>query len=306
MEIQAVIQYYSNASKRTQDSWIFQALVYLMFVADTVCTISMYICVYLYSITHWGDPTYLAKQNWCGTALLVTTEITAVTVQGFLIARYWKMSKNIYVTPVLVIAMLTAAGGWAGTLDKLVTFTEYSQRDQLTSFVTILWSTSAATDIAIALALLWQFSQIRTTFKTTQSLIYKLMVATIQTGTITSIIQVATVATFVTNNKTNIATSFVICLGRFYALSMLHNLNSRAELKRGAAVASDAFSGSIGNATSISAVNAIGVAVSPCYELSVATMGMNDKGTLDLSDHGHNDLNSPFGQKKVSIVPLEP
>jgi len=46
LELLAVIQFYS-ASKRNDDSPRFQAVVYFMFVVDTVCTVANYANVYL-------------------------------------------------------------------------------------------------------------------------------------------------------------------------------------------------------------------------------------------------------------------
>ena len=47
LELVAVIQYYS-VSKRSQDSLLFQAMVYFTFVVDTVSTIAA--CTYFYLV----------------------------------------------------------------------------------------------------------------------------------------------------------------------------------------------------------------------------------------------------------------
>jgi hypothetical protein len=82
------------------------------------------------------------------------------------------------------------------------------------------FSTSAAADIAIALALLWQLSRIQSSFEATQrctlisyfywpcawtlfSLIHKLMVSTIQTGAVTSIVAIIILITFLTDKESN-------------------------------------------------------------------------------------------------------
>jgi len=46
LEVVTVIQYYS-ATKRKQDTRLFQAMVYFTFLVDTVSTISSYVTVYL-------------------------------------------------------------------------------------------------------------------------------------------------------------------------------------------------------------------------------------------------------------------
>jgi len=215
-------------------------MVYFTFVVDTVSTIFTYTCVYLYTITHWGDVSYLQKQYWQGTAVIATTALTETIVQCFLIYRFWKMTQNIYVTSVLNLLMLASLAGSLATVINLVMYTEFAQRDKLVLSATIWSGTNVASNVAIALALLWQLRRIKSPFKATRGLIHKLMASTISTGTLTSVFSVVGVILFVCNNSSNAATAFSFCEGRVFALTMLYNLNNRRSLNRGSVNTSDA------------------------------------------------------------------
>ncbi|KAJ7786832.1 hypothetical protein B0H14DRAFT_3506300 [Mycena olivaceomarginata] len=71
------------------DDWKLKTLVSVAILVDTVSVLGDYACVYLYTITHAGDPVYLADQHWPIPLHIITTDVIAVMVQSFLIARYW-------------------------------------------------------------------------------------------------------------------------------------------------------------------------------------------------------------------------
>jgi len=245
-----------------------------------------------------GDVHYLEGQYWPSTVSLVGTGITALIVQCFLIYRYWRMSQNNYVTPVLVLLMLAALGGFVWTIVSILVYTAYAQRDKIALSVTIWASTCAATDIAIALGLLWQLSRIESSFKATQSLIHRLMASTIRTGTVTSVLVVVTLIVFLIDKESNVPAGIAYCLGRVYTLTMLYNLNNRSSLKHGLTNANDTYGREISNATNT--MNEI------CVHRTVTVQygSSHDHGVLNPSDLSKDNSNSFSAQGKVSALAL--
>jgi hypothetical protein len=228
LELVAVIRYY----KRNQDSRLFHAMIFFTFVVDTASTISTCTCVYSHAITHWGDVNFLPKQLWADTVSFVTYTISATIVRCFLIFRYWRLSQNNYITSVLILCILASLGGCAGTLVSLFARMAGAQWDKMVMSMTLWFSMSAAMDISIAFALLWQLSQIKSPFKATQSLIHRLMASTIRTGTVTSVVSLITLVLFLTDKQSNFSSGFAYCLARIYTLTMLYNLNNRSSLRQ--------------------------------------------------------------------------
>jgi len=292
LELVGVTRYYLlAASKRHKDTLPLQAMVYFIFLMDTVSTLATYASVYLYTITHWGDFLYLQTQYWPRAVSLITTGIVGTLVQCFLIYRYWRMSSNNYVTSLLILTMLAALGGCLATTVALLEYTSHNRWDRLSYYVMIWFSTSAATDIAIAFALLWQLNQINSPFKSTRSLIHKIMASTIRTGTVTSVFAVAALILFHTNERSNVSSAFVFCLGRVYALTMLYNLNNRSSLKQGW----DAGSTEVNNTTNI--MNE--------FHVTVNCESTTDHGQVALSDRSKDDSDSSSARVKASALPLE-
>jgi len=291
LELVAVIQYY----KRNQDSRLFHAMVYSTFVVDTVSTMAACACVYLYTITHWGDVNYREKQHWPIAVSYVTCGISATVVRCFLIFRYWRLSQNNYITSVLILFMLASLGSCAGAVVSLLLHMAYAQRDKIVLPIPIWFSTIVATDISISLALLWQLNQIKSPFKATQSLIRRLMTSTIRTGTVSSVVAVIILILFLTDKQSNFGTGFSYCLGRIYTLTMLYNLNNRSSLRYGSANTNDAHSDNTMNITTQIHVHRTAI---------VHGSSVTNHDVLDLSDRLKRDSDSDSARGKVSVLPL--
>jgi len=294
LELVAVIRYYS-ISKRSQDSLLFHAMVYCTFVVDTVSTIAACVCIYLYTITHWGDVNYLEKQHWPIAVSFVTFGISATVVRCFLIFRYWKLSQNNYITSVLIFFMLASFGSFVGVLVSGLVHMAYVKRAKILLSALISFSTSAASDISIALALLWQLSQIKSPFKATQSLIRRLMASTIRTGTVTSVVGIIILILFLTDKQSNVPIGFAYCISRIYTLTMLYNLNNRSSLRHRSANTNDAHRGN-----TMSIMTEIHVHRTATVHGSSAT----NHDAPDLSDDLKRDSDSDSARGKVSVLPL--
>jgi hypothetical protein len=272
----AVIQYYS---------------------ASKLCTCFTCACVYLYTVTHWGDINFVNAQFWPSAVSLLLNGITGTIVHCFLIYRYWKMSQNHYVTSVLVLFMLAASGGSIAASVTLLLVPSTGNRNWVLLSALIWFTTAVATDVAITLALLWQFYQIKSSFKTSMSLIHRLMASTIRTGTITSVVSVLVFLSFSRHIHHNEAVGFVSSLGRTYALTMLYNLNYRSSLRHSPA-------NYIGTHSLETGITMNGIHVN--RTATVHYESSTDHGPLDLSDRSQDVSDSFSTQEKVSTLPLGP
>ncbi|KAJ7861822.1 hypothetical protein B0H14DRAFT_3134428 [Mycena olivaceomarginata] len=209
------------------DNWRLKTLVSVAFLIDTVALLNDYACVYLYTITHVGDTAYFANQNWTIPVYVFTTAAVALPVQIYLVARYWKFAHKHVITLSLSLLSLAAFGGTLTCGLVVAVFPAFKDRDKL-KIPAILWLiTEAAADIGIAVALLWEFLKTRPTSTETRNVVKRLIAVTLQTGTATAAIAVATFIGYLLNEESNIGVGFAWCLGRTHVLSMLSNLNVR-------------------------------------------------------------------------------
>ncbi|KAJ7205482.1 hypothetical protein GGX14DRAFT_568820 [Mycena pura] len=222
------IKYYFSHFRN--DEWKLKTLVIVAFLIDTVSTLGDYACVYLYTITHAGDPAYLADQHWPIPLYIFTTAVIAILVQSYLALRYWRF-KNIAVTLIILFLIITAFGVICAIGVFIALFPAVKVRYKVEIAAGIWLVTEAVTDLSISAALLWEFRKARRNLIETQrplnGALDRLVAVTIQTGTVTATIAVAALIAYLLKQESNIGVGFGFTLGRAYMLSMLANLNVR-------------------------------------------------------------------------------
>ncbi|KAL0946248.1 hypothetical protein HGRIS_012505 [Hohenbuehelia grisea] len=230
LEILAVLHFFRHP--RNGDTLLLKGIILVTFLSDTLCTVAACAAVYLYTVTHWGEADYIQKQYWPLTTVVSCTALTALLVQSFLVSRYSALTKNWIVTAVLAVLILACFSGTIGTAVSIVTFSEVAQRHKA-KVVAIIWlSTSAATDVGIACALVHQLLKMKSAFPKTSSTIHRLILGAVQTGTVPCILALASLITYLAHIQSNVPGAFAFCIGRVYALTMLYNLNFRTAFRR--------------------------------------------------------------------------
>ncbi|KAF8198861.1 hypothetical protein K438DRAFT_1966826 [Mycena galopus ATCC 62051] len=214
VEIIQAVHYYRHFK---QDNWMLKFLVSSAIVIDSVSMIANYSSVYLYTVTHQGDLAYLQNQYWAMTAL----------AQGFLAARYWRLTRNKFITLTLFFFITVTIGGAFSSGAAIALFPEYADRNKTIIPGTTWLFTEAVTDISIAAALLWELRKVQASLTATKSLVKRLVAQTIQSGTAGASIALAALIAFLVNKESNVPTGFAYTLGRIYCITMLANLNSR-------------------------------------------------------------------------------
>ncbi|KAL0568988.1 hypothetical protein V5O48_012987 [Marasmius crinis-equi] len=215
---------------RNDPIWL-KLVVVLTLAVDLTSTINHYACVYLYTITHWGDEEYVKSQYWPIPVYLVTTGASAWIVQHFLIFRFWLLSKNKFITPMLILASMTAFAGSIATAVIIVHNPTYEQRNAVTVPVTIWLVSSAVSDVSIAVILIYTLQRIKTSMRKTKNLIRRLTTLAIQTGSPGSVVATMALIVYLNDPENNISVGIAFSLGRVVALQ-LHNLISRAHVRK--------------------------------------------------------------------------
>ncbi|KAJ7302378.1 hypothetical protein DFH08DRAFT_989496 [Mycena albidolilacea] len=248
IEIQQMIQYFTRYPK---DSWVNKGAVIFCLLTESVTVLCCLIVVYLYGVTHWGVAEYLATQPWAIPTSTISAALTNVAVQIWLTKMVYSLTKQ-WIWPVLIgLLILPSLPCAFYTAHLLFGDLSYAANVGLGTWVTIWFTTSAATDVAITAVLVWKFSAYKTRFTSTKSLIRRLILASVRNGSITTVLtwvvprlnfhytqrptrveasrQVYSPLPAYTEHKPNLTPSIKFVVGRFYALSLLSNLNSRQD-----------------------------------------------------------------------------
>ncbi|KIK59345.1 hypothetical protein GYMLUDRAFT_97796 [Collybiopsis luxurians FD-317 M1] len=154
--------YFKNFSR---DGLGLKFLVAITVLCDTAALVAIYATVYLYTISHWG---YLTKQYWPIVTFVASTRVSPALVQSFLVVRYYDLSRKWIVTVVIFVSIGLTLVTCEASAAIFAIWSDYTERYRSRVTVIAWLSSSAATDILISLALVWQLRTMKSSFSGTE------------------------------------------------------------------------------------------------------------------------------------------
>ncbi|KAJ7173052.1 hypothetical protein C8R43DRAFT_1102827 [Mycena crocata] len=210
---------------KNHDNWMMKVVVGIAGFVNAIDTLAKYDAVYLYAVAHWGDTHYLAIQNWLIVVHFVATGFIGTLVQGFMLYRFWRMTRHSITVGILVVVSLASFAGCTAVDTSIHPF--FSERGDAGIYVTLWLIAGMVPDVGIAASLVWRLHRVKTDLQPAKSLIRRLITSAISTGTSTSIIAVFA---YLHEPASNIAISVTLILGRVYSCTMLYLLNNRSKM----------------------------------------------------------------------------
>ncbi|KAA1465968.1 hypothetical protein DENSPDRAFT_876138 [Dentipellis sp. KUC8613] len=214
------------------DPWTIKLLVLAVLVSDTVHQILITHSLYEYLITNYFNPTYLSKINRTLLIEVFFNGFTAILVQSFFILRIYRLSnRNLWlVIPITILALAQLSVVFAYTARGLE-MTFFTELDEIKGLTMSINSTTAATDISIAVVLCALLHNSRTGFRRSDNMINKLMIFAVNTGLLTSIDAICSLTFVAAMPDKFIYICFFFNLGRLYSNSLMGTLNARKMLR---------------------------------------------------------------------------
>ncbi|KAH8830939.1 hypothetical protein DL96DRAFT_1707731 [Flagelloscypha sp. PMI_526] len=173
-----------------------KALVYAVFVLEMLQTgIQCYDKFNLYG-KEFGDVANLDKGRLSWFSIAVLTSFTGGIVQAFLGWKIYTLSKNIYIAiGVWILTLLATGAGIAqGVLVKGVLVSQVATHIQAS--LNIWFITTAVNDFIIAGILTFYLHRMKSGIKQTDKLVTRIIMLTVETGSITALSAVIIVVTF--------------------------------------------------------------------------------------------------------------
>ncbi|KAM0749465.1 hypothetical protein T439DRAFT_357803 [Meredithblackwellia eburnea MCA 4105] len=207
---------------RYRDGFIILGPLLLAIVVDALSTTSVMAGVYLYTITHWGDFTFLLVQHPTSSVWLFTTGFSA----------NYESSGSSGPRCFLVALSLSSLGGTIWATKVLNQYPHYSDRKKLERPITIWLVLSAVADVTIAASLVYQIwaiqRRLRTEYESEVSgVVRKVVIRTIETGSATAAVASVGLGVYLNDPEANISVAIAYTLGRLYTISMLLSLLGR-------------------------------------------------------------------------------
>ncbi|KJA16677.1 hypothetical protein HYPSUDRAFT_206864 [Hypholoma sublateritium FD-334 SS-4] len=228
------------------DKWTTKLLVASVMLFDTVHQCLITHTVYTYTVTNWGNP---ASLNVIVRSLLVEVifnGFTALLVQSFLAMRVWKLSnRKKFLTSLVGLLVLGEFGCVVAFTSMSLRLTTYVELQKLKYLSILVNALAAAGDVLIAATLCITLHFSRTGFSRSNTMINKLVRASlprpdrapcailfsVNTGVLTSLCAVASLISIVCAGNTFLYISFFFCIGRLYTNSLLATLNARKMIR---------------------------------------------------------------------------
>ncbi|KAJ7210665.1 hypothetical protein B0H12DRAFT_407629 [Mycena haematopus] len=229
-----------------KDSLWIRAIVGSLFVLDTIHS-----AVAIYSgwetcVTNFNNPEALycksftnyaiflspsADVGWTIPFTAVATSFTAILTQIFLGHRVFLLTNSkplfalIATTSVLGFVFGCIAGIKSGLINAVAKFAP------LAPYVTAWLAFQTSADLLITLSLTVALARSKTGFRTTDTIINRLIGGAVRTGFFASIFALADLFSFLLHRNTNLYAMFAYPIGRIYTNTLLHTLNSRSSMK---------------------------------------------------------------------------
>ncbi|KAJ7166690.1 hypothetical protein C8R46DRAFT_265641 [Mycena filopes] len=295
--------YYNNAENDTRfRKGLLGVVIFLL-----LCALGAeYALIYLPTVTFWGDVAALSDETWASPIYGACNALIAVIVNSYLISRFYSVSKNIFVTLLLllmnmfafVMALVTALyGAGPGHAESL------AQLHKLVSLATIWAIASSVTDVLIAASLVWTLRGMKTNFKDTDRLLRRVMGISVQNGCTTSIASIGGMISTILLPFSTVSLVFNYMLGPLFLLTLLSNLGLRGSSgKSGSRTWSTSRNHTVPGNTSI-IVNGIRVERTAITTVDPTTseieMEPARKGDDDGSVHQKQDLSGTTGFRQI-------
>ncbi|KAF8187921.1 hypothetical protein K438DRAFT_1972615 [Mycena galopus ATCC 62051] len=192
-----------------------------------VAVTAEYADVYLLAVTYWGNIEALQQQYWCVAVFASINSVVAAIVQAYLVRQFYLISKNMRLSLILAVFVIVGFAGSLMVSILLEVHSEYSARNKAKVAAQIWLIATASADISIAMALIWKLHTMKSSYNGTQSLIKRLIIGAVRTGSATSIVAVMTLLLYIVNEESNVPTAFHFLSGPLYMLTLLYNVNLR-------------------------------------------------------------------------------
>ncbi|THU96101.1 hypothetical protein K435DRAFT_108369 [Dendrothele bispora CBS 962.96] len=241
----ACLQSFTYFTTYVKDPWYIKS-VFICLICNIAHQIGITQKMYVNTVTNYGNIAILADIGWGLTAHVYLTAFTAITVQMFYFYRIYLLldKKHWWLPAVLTLACLAQFIMAFMYSIKITTLTS-SQLVTLTGLISGVNGVSAGLDFVISAIMVYIFSNKRTGFRKTDTLLIKLIAYVVSSGFLTSVCALGTFIAFKVSPATFIAYPFNFLISRMYIVALLVTLNSRMGLRTSGKETTDDFAMSI-------------------------------------------------------------
>jgi len=218
-----------------RDVLALKILVAVVFALDTINQVVVTYMLYHYFVENFAHPAALAQNHWSIGAEIISNALVGFLVEGFFVYRVWRVSGSKVLLP-LAASILAIAHLGTNLVSAVLGFKYNNFHDLLKALKPMAIGGSilgACEDLAIALILAYCLYQGRSGFRTTNSMITRLIAVAVATGLITSLALIAQSISSIVAPESLWILAWNLLLPKLYTNSLLASLNLRNVIRSG-------------------------------------------------------------------------
>ncbi|TBU23959.1 hypothetical protein BD311DRAFT_810372 [Dichomitus squalens] len=225
-----VVQTYIYYKRNGTDPAYLQALVFFLWVMDSLHLALVVHAVYFYAVTNFTNVIMLDIPIW--SILILVTGVSDGAVRGVFCHRVWRLSNRNYVLVVaIIISSLIVFSGSIAFAVKGFSIPTFTALSEISDILYISLGSGVVADVLIAGSMCYLLAKRRTGFTRTDSIVRVLMMYSINTGALTSMAALLTLLCYASMPNNFIFIAFYFVLPKLFLNSLLATLNARQPLR---------------------------------------------------------------------------
>lgn len=223
---------YGNDNK---DRWHLRLLVAVLVAMDLATTFVNMQYLHHYAVKNFGNFEALLQLSPLMTVEIDLSILSMAMVQVFFASRVYLLKRVHWIVPLMIasfgLAALVPLGLVSAEAVRNPTFGVFlttKVKHQLTA-LQILQSTS---DVILTVCLSWSFTNAKTGFERTDTLLQKLLQYTVTRGLLMTLFHITMLVVYLAQTDSFNWAPFHFCSSKLYIISMIAMLNARPKLRR--------------------------------------------------------------------------
>ncbi|KAF7339072.1 hypothetical protein MVEN_01983600 [Mycena venus] len=209
-------------------TWMRLFVGYLFAVSTANSVLAMHM-MYEPLIIGYGQkpvffPTVFMSESLC-------VVLVSMPIQVFFAWRIYQLTKSPWVPVLIAFTAIASFGGGVWTTVMVHVLKLFAKKPLLHQPALVWFLTSCVADVLITVSLVWTLTGKKTGFSATDSVVDKIIRATIQTGLITAIFIILEVVCFMLLPHYAINFVFDLALSKLYVNCLMSTLNARQSIQ---------------------------------------------------------------------------
>ncbi|KAF9033566.1 hypothetical protein BJ165DRAFT_753727 [Panaeolus papilionaceus] len=219
-----------------EDGRTLKGMVLMLWILDTIHLGFTTHGLYHYLVTNFGNYGVLIGPTWTILSQVYITNISTITVRWFFARRVSVLCGRRYalgmILPgIIILLSLVVFANGCGFASRAFVLKTYEKMNEAAAMLYVSFGAAVVADAIIASSLCTLLLKSKTGFKSTDSIVTKLMAFSINTGLLTSLCAVACFVTYAIWPQRFIFMGVYFALSKLYINATLASLNARSSLR---------------------------------------------------------------------------